>query len=502
MRSGLSYVLRKLFNEASQQTVNTGRRDFIKKSAMATIALSLPLSGCFSSKKPSVVIVGGGIAGLCASYQLKKMNIPHTLFEASGRLGGRIFTVQDAVVDNAYLDLGAEFIDTIHEDILKLSKKFNVELLNLHEDELESKTYFFEGKYYTEKDIVEALQPFANRLAADVARLPEGIHYNKANDFSDLDNQSVTSYLKSIGINGWLLKFFETAMEGEYAMNANEQSAMNLLVMLSVPIAYSSEYHLLGNYHEVYKFKGGSQKFIDALVKRAGDNAKMGYKLQKLHKKEDAYSLTFETAQGNEIVEADYVVLAFPFTVLRDVQRNFKFTERKEQWIAEAGFGNAIKVSMGFNKRTWREAGYQGYTFTDVSDAPFWDSTQMIETGAGSLTFAGGGTTANELSAQTNEEIEKKMLNAVGKVYPGAVDEYNKRIVKYHWSLNPLSKGSYTSYKAGQWSKFAGVEAEPFENIFFAGEHCSVNHQGFMNGAAETGRKAAEEISKLLSESA
>jgi len=64
--------------------------------------------------------------------------------------------------------------------------------------------------------------------------------------------------------------------------------------------------------------------------------------------------------------------------------------------------------------------------------------------------------------------------------------------------MNPLSGESYTSYRTGQWSEFSGVESEPFENIFFAGEHCSVEHQGYMNGALESGRLAAEAIISLL----
>ena len=62
------------------------------------------------------------------------------------------------------------------------------------------------------------------------------------------------------------------------------------------------------------------------------------------------------------------------------------------------------------------------------------------------------------------------------------------------WIGNPLSKGSYSCYKVGQWSTIAGLEAEPIGNFFFAGEHCSEEFQGYMNGGAETGRSIAEAI--------
>ena len=499
MRSGLTEVLRRAFAQASCQAMDYGRRDFIKKSTLATLALTLPLASCQATKKPIIAIVGGGIAGLTTSYYLSSRGIEHNLYEASGRVGGRVLTVEDAVIKGSPVDFGAEFIDSIHEDLLTLAKQLDVALVDLHQDSLVSKAYYFEGKNRTEKEIVEALQPFAEKLNLDVNRIPEEIHFSKADQFGDLDQHSVTSYLESLGMEGWLLHFFEMAMEGEYAMRASEQSAVNLLVMLATPFQYDEHYHLLGNYHEVFKFKGGSQKFIDALGKKAEKQIQLGHRLQSLSKRDGRYKLFFDVEGKTVERDADYVVLALPFTMLRSIKKDFQFTERKEKWIAEAGFGNAIKVAMGFKKRVWREAGFQGYTFTDVNSTVFWDSSQMVQTEEGSLTFAGGGNSADELAQKSYAEIKDKWLTGANSIYPGLAVHYNGKISKFPWRDYPFSKGSYTCYKKGQWSEFAGVEAEPFENIFFAGEHCSIAHQGFMNGAAETGRKAADEIQRRLS---
>jgi monoamine oxidase len=497
MRSGIGLALRKIFRE-TRGTTDYGRRDFVRKAAVASVALSLPWAACQPKQKPAVAIVGGGIAGLTTSFYLSKMGIDHTLYEASGRVGGRIFTVQNAVIDNAYVDFGAEFIDSIHEDILQLANELSVPLIDLHEDTLTSKAYYFEGKMYTEKDIVEALQPFAAQLATDVDRIPDDIHFSAASSFRHLDQHSVSSYLESIGMEGWLKRFFEVAMESEYALDAGEQSAINLLVMLSTPVQYDPHYHLLGNYHEVYKFKGGSQKFIDALSAQTRDRVKMGYRLRKINRGNGKYALTFDGQAGEQLVLADYVVLAIPFTVLRKVERNFSFSDRKEKWIAEAGFGNAVKAAMGFTQRPWRNVGFQGYTFTDVNGTVFWDSAQAQPVEQGSLTFAGGGRTADALADLPEDEIVSRWMVGADTIFKGIKSSYNNRLVKFPWKAHPYSEGSYTCYKPGQWSAFAGVEAEPFENILFAGEHCSIAHQGFMNGAAETGRLAAAELGKRL----
>jgi monoamine oxidase len=79
-------------------------------------------------------------------------------------------------------------------------------------------------------------------------------------------------------------------------------------------------------------------------------------------------------------------------------------------------------------------------------------------------------------------------------LYPGSRAAFNGNAAGFHWPAHPLSLGSYACYKVGQWTAFAGEEQKPVGNIFFAGEHCSTEYQGYMNGGAATGREAAEAI--------
>jgi monoamine oxidase len=81
------------------------------------------------------------------------------------------------------------------------------------------------------------------------------------------------------------------------------------------------------------------------------------------------------------------------------------------------------------------------------------------------------------------------------KVWPGFNDTFENQLLhKFSWQDYYFNMGSYTSYQVGQWTAFGGVEKEPEGNIFFAGEHCSILFQGYMNGGAQTGRIAAEKV--------
>ena len=124
------------------------------------------------------------------------------------------------------------------------------------------KAFFFDGKHRSEEELVHALQPFEARLIADINSLPGDLTYKNGDQFKSLDDQSIMTYLQGIGVSGWLLNFFDMALTAEFAMEAAEQSALNLLVILSTPIVSNDHYHLMGSHHEVMKFKVNSMVCI------------------------------------------------------------------------------------------------------------------------------------------------------------------------------------------------------------------------------------------------
>ncbi|HEX4851284.1 MAG TPA: FAD-dependent oxidoreductase, partial [Puia sp.] len=116
----------------------------------------------------------------------------------------------------------------------------------------------------------------------------------------------------------------------------------------------------------------------------------------------------------------------------------------------------------------------------------------------GSFTVFGGGKMMDEMCDETAEHLSQNFLGGLNTIYIGSQDAYTGKNVKFCWSKNPFSNGGYSSFKKGQWSTLAGWEAVPVGNIFFAGEHVNLDFQGYMNGAAQSGREAAEMIAKKL----
>jgi monoamine oxidase len=99
----------------------------------------------------------------------------------------------------------------------------------------------------------------------------------------------------------------------------------------------------------------------------------------------------------------------------------------------------------------------------------------------------------------TAEQVASRLLTGIERAYPGTTRERNGKVARFHWPTFPWTKGSYACYKPGQWTTIAGSEGLPVGNLFFAGEHCSYDFQGYMNGAAQSGLDTAKAVMAKLS---
>jgi monoamine oxidase len=94
----------------------------------------------------------------------------------------------------------------------------------------------------------------------------------------------------------------------------------------------------------------------------------------------------------------------------------------------------------------------------------------------------------------TPEEHAAHFVSSLDTIFPGTAAAHTKQAVRFHWPSSPFSLGSYACYKPGQYTTIAGAEGEAVGGLHFAGEHTSLDFQGFMNGASESGERVTREI--------
>ena len=483
------------------------RRDFLRVGAAAgvlastgcTIGSVSPLSP--SRHEPRIVIVGAGIAGLNAAYTLKKAGVRAEIYEAANRAGGRIHSATDFLAPGLVTELGGEFIDSGHDDMLALANEFGLGLLD-REAPSEKKlrtAYFFGGKHRSERQIVEAFRPLAARIAKDADSLEEVIDYRNSGNAAALDKLSLAAYLDKIGARGWIRDFLRVAYVTEFGLEEGEQSALNLITLISTDLS-AGKIQVFGDSDERYKIRGGNNKIIQNLVERLEGQIHPGQRLEAIRQRGAGYVLSFQAPnQTLHDVWADYVLLTLPFSVLRDVRMTLDLPPVKRRAIQELGYGTNAKILVGTTRRLWRNKSYSGEVFSDLPFQLAWDNSQGQAGMAGGLTLFSGGKAGVEVGVGTAEQQSQRLMTGMERVFPGVSAVLNGKVGRYHWPSAPLSKGSYACYRPGQWTSIGGAEFEPVGNLHFAGEHCSSDFQGFMNGGAETGRRAAEALLTALS---
>jgi monoamine oxidase len=211
----------------------------------------------------------------------------------------------------------------------------------------------------------------------------------------------------------------------------------------------------------------------------------------------------------------DRVIVTIPFSVLRTIlgsdaaYRAAGFDSLKQTAITQLGYGKNAKLQLQFNSRYWNSSGPwgigNGSSFSDTGYQNTWDGTRAQDGATGILVdYTGGGVPLASFAGDPNDpKVVAKFANTflaqIETVFPGIAQQWNGRATLDVPLTNPFLLGSYSYWKVGQYTQFSGYEGARQPNpttgkCHFAGEHCSTNFQGFMEGGAEQGARAANEI--------
>jgi monoamine oxidase len=497
------------------------RREFLVAGAAAGAALStlgaLRPSAARAASSPRIAIVGAGIAGLNACLALADSGLDSTVYEASNRVGGRMHS--DATTwaaSGQTSEWCGELIDQGHKTILSLAQRFHLPTANLlaGEPNRSEDTYRFFGRYYTQAQADGDFQPVHQALQRDVAAASYPTTYLIHTSAGiALDNMSVYQWIESRvpgGHSSPLGQLLDVAYTIEYGAETSDQSALNLVYLLGYHNS-PGNFAIFGASNEKYHIIGGNQQLPEAMAEQLGAKIQRRWAMTSLKRNKDGtVGLTFSTPMGTKSVTADYAILALPFAVLSTLNvRGANFDPLKVQAITQLGRGRNDKLQLQFDARFWDTAGAwpgigNGNSYADTGYQNTWDVTRSQPGTPGILVNYTGGDTAGAFTpsipystAADNPQViayAQTFLSQIESVYPGLSRHWTGRASLSVPSLDPNLNTSYSYWKVGQYHTFAGYEGVRQGNILFAGEHCSQDFQGFMEGGAAEGARAAGEI--------
>ena len=317
----------------------------------------------------------------------------------------------------------------------------------------------------------------------------------------ELDAMSIIQWLDETCPNGGskskLGRILDIAYNIEYGAECSQQSALNLIYLLGY--SGQGQFRVFGPSNEKYHVRGGNDQVPEALAApliRDGQIT-MGSELVAIasNASRTTWTLTFKQGSTTTTVTADRVVLALPFSMLRGI--NFKkanFDPLKVTAINELGMGTNSKLHVQFSSRHWNTLGNNGNTYADTGYQNTWEVSRAQPGASGILVDYTGGTIGASFGTGTPVSRAQQFLGQIEPVLPGISGKWNGRATIDYWTGYPWTKGSYSYWKVGQYTKFSGMESAIQGTCHFAGEHTSQDFQGYLNGAVDTGQRAASEI--------
>ncbi|MBO9128791.1 NAD(P)/FAD-dependent oxidoreductase [Bacillus sp. 165] len=470
--------------------------------------VSIPPSNSFLPSNtlisPKVVIVGAGLAGLTCAYRLKQAGIVSTVYEANHQVGGRCSTRRGDFSENQIVERGGTLIDTEHEAILRLCHELGLQIDNLHKAEAKGTQpcYYFNGQAYSFDEVTQDFKQVFHRLQKDLRLAAYPTLYNRFTKRGfELDHMSIRDWINENvpgGINSKFGHLLDVAYNIEYGAESKEQSALNLIYLLG--FSRKRPFQIFGSSDERFHIRGGNDQISTILSKTLENQIVTGTRLIAIKENYNGtYTLTFQSETNTFDVNADKVVLTIPFSVLRTSVDYSKAGLRplKIKAIEELGMGTNTKLHVQFHDRHWHTLGCNGETFADRGYQNTFEASRAQAGNSGILVNYTGGAISKSLNGGTPQEQAERFLMQCEPVLPGISSKWNGMVTRDEWLDNPFALGSYSYWKVGQYTTFAGIEGEregTKGNLHFAGEHTSIEFQGYLNGAAESGERAAQEI--------
>jgi monoamine oxidase len=482
----------------------TTRTRFVKEAGAA--ALGITALGRFAAPArgagaPKIVVVGAGLAGLSAAYALKNAGYTAELHEASDRIGGRCWTIRDAFAEGQIAEHGGELIDSGHLAVKHLAQELGLTLDNLVQAEQAGTemSAWFDGGPYTFGEMTADLKTIWQQLHKDVSAASYPTLYNLSTQRGrELDAMSIADWIAAYvpgGLGSRLGQLLDVAYNIEYGAESSVQSSLNMLYLLGY--VGPGQFRTFGKSDEKLHVRGGNDQLSTLLGEALGGRIERGQALAAIRLgSSGSYTLTFRGSTGSSTtVTADRVVLALPFSVLRtlDISRA-GFDPLKLTAIRELGMGTNSKLHVQFGSRFWRGLGSNGETYADTGYQNTWEVSRAQGGTAGILVDYTGGTIGASFGSGTPTTRAQRFLAQLEPVLPGATAQWNGRATIDYWAGYPWTKGSYSYWKVGQYTKFSGAEKLVSGACHFCGEHTSQDFQGYLNGAVETGERAAGEV--------
>jgi monoamine oxidase len=434
-----------------------------------------------------VLVAGAGLAGLAAAHDLKGLGASVTVIEARDRVGGRVWTIRDGFTEGQHAEGGADLIDNSQEEIQKLVSELGLELTRILRG----------GWGYVAPDtrgrpriVRSGVSHGWERLAKQISVFSEPYRLAERRWESpivaDIGRKSVAEWLTAIRADDELRQT-ALGLRGFFLGDPDELSLLALVDQFATNDAPVPD--------KMYRVKGGNDRLATALSSTLGPSLKLNTEIVAVSQRGRAVRASLKNGRQVAQFSCEYLVFALPATVLRRIPITPALPQQQHDAFVRLKYGRATKTMLQFSRRFWRIPGRQRAFGSPLPFGAVWDGNEEQRGGPGILNFMAGGSASDATRDLFTREGPEALARSLEWLGVRRAELIASRQVA--WDDDPWARGGYAFFDPAFDPGLRTWLARPAGRLFFAGEHTSNKWQGYMNGAIESGRRAAAEVAAV-----
>jgi monoamine oxidase len=433
-----------------------------------------------------VVVVGGGLAGLTAAYELERAGFDVTILEARDRLGGRVHTIRPPFAGGQHAEAGGEYIDVVHHHMRRYCRRFGLALEDAQRGfgGLED-LGFRHGRRHLLGRLAGADHGSARYYRA-LYRLTRHLDpTDPVGTAPNLDRRSVADLLDAIGLDGRGRFAVESYIRDDYAA---EPGRLSLLGVAAAERVYEN---VTEAEIERYRVHGGNSRLVAAFERRIAGAIHSGAPVETIVQEPGRITVS----AGGDEYEAGWCVFAVPLPAARNVNLSAaRLGATLSEAIAQLAYGRVTKNLVQYRRRFWRAEGFSGDLLSDLPLGTTWEATNRQPGRRGILiAYAAGARSIPMERAPIRKRIDavRRELDRIYRTGIGPIGSYSVA-----WRNERFTGGAWAAPAPGQVTDFWSALRRPAGLIHLAGEHTDDLYPGYMEGAVRSGIRAAARIER------
>jgi monoamine oxidase len=428
-----------------------------------------------------VIVAGGGLAGLVAARDLEADGADVTVVEARDRVGGRVWTIRD--LGKLHAEAGADLIEEEQQLVLELASSLGLKTVRI----------LRQGFGFYGPDRSGRRRTFASPSTFE--EIPRRLR-QEIEDYTLADRRwdsPIAAAIARESVAEWLRRVqadraFAAGVRGLRGFFLADPEDLSLIALVDQFASGGTP-----GESRMFRLADGNDALPATLARRLRGSVVLNAAVARVRQTASRVDVTIEERSGRRELAGDFLVAALPATTLRRIVFEPGLPELQRQAIESLKYGPATRTLLQFRRAFWRRRGRPRAFGTDLPTGAVWDAAERQRGGA-VLSLLAGGRASLELRHLLGQEGPNGIVRRLAWLGRPAMLVTTRTIA---WEDEPWSLGGYAVFDPGFDPRLREWLWRPAGRTVFAGEHTSTRWQGYMNGAVESGKRAAAEIRAL-----